>query len=132
MVTVIALIAAARPALLSGACLLDTQPRPATGRRRSLTVTLTDASMHIGAFLAGCSIGAAVIRALILARRRSQASASDPYAGFRARAYVAEQLLLLMDCEGHCDGATAHEVEGDDATCVLCGTARQIPAPDPA
>jgi hypothetical protein len=96
-------------------------------------VTLTDASMHIGAFLAGCAIGAAVIRALILARRRRyQGPASDPYAGFRTGAYVAEQLLLLLDCEGHCDGATAHEVEGDDATCVLCGATRQIPAPDPA
>jgi hypothetical protein len=91
-------------------------------------VTPTDA-MYIGAFLAGCSIGGA----LILARGRSryQGPASEPYGGFQTGAHTGTGEFLQLDCEGHCPGTTKHEVTGDEgATCVLCGTARPIPVPD--
>jgi hypothetical protein len=89
-----------------------------------------DASLFI-AVLLGCTAAAVLIGALIAARHtRYQGRAPEPYAGFRTGARSGE--LLLLECEGHCDGASAHETDGDEATCVLCGATRQVPAPDPA
>ncbi|WP_200302276.1 hypothetical protein [Streptomyces adelaidensis] len=46
--------------------------------------------------------------------------ADASYAGFHD-----DPARVLLDCEGHCPGTTAHEITGDEvATCVLCGTHR--------
>lgn len=95
-------------------------------------MTLTDPSLFIVVVL-GCAAGAVVIGALVFARRpRYQGPHADPYAGFRSGNGHTGQLLLL-DCEGHCDGSTAHQTDDEDgATCVLCGTPRPIPVHDEA
>lgn len=92
-------------------------------------MTLTDTSVHIAAALLGAAAAVAFIAALVALRRsRYQGPFAEPYAGFRTGTGEFPRLA----CEGHCDGTTAHEVAGDEATCVLCGTTRQVPAPDPA
>ncbi|GAQ61923.1 hypothetical protein [Streptomyces scabiei] len=95
-------------------------------------MTLTDASLDIAAALLG---GAAFVLAIIvgrrIARRRYQGRSPEPYAGFQTGARTGE--LLWLECHGHCPGTTTHEAAGDgEATCRLCGTARLVPAPDPA
>ncbi|MDX3033018.1 hypothetical protein [Streptomyces scabiei] len=95
-------------------------------------MTLTDASLHIAAFLLGGALLAAAATGLrSLRRRRYQGPASEPYAGFQTGARTGE--LLWLECHGHCPGTTTHEAAGDgEATCRLCGTARLVPAPDAA
>lgn len=96
-------------------------------------MTLTDPSLFIAVVL-GCTAAAVVIGALIFARHAHyQGRTPEPYAGFRTGARADAGELVLLECEGHCDGACGHETAGDGtATCVLCGTARRLPAPDPA
>ncbi|MFD9107171.1 hypothetical protein [Streptomyces bottropensis] len=96
-------------------------------------MTLTDASLFIAVVL-GCAAAAIVIGFLIFARHaRYRGPVSDPYAGFRTGAHTGTGELRWLECKGHCPGTTTHETAGDgDATCVLCGTPRLVPAPDPA
>lgn len=81
-------------------------------------------------------IGLAILTPLLVALRhlgRTRYPTTDAYAGFRTDAHPGTGELLLLDCEGHCDGDTAHETDSDGtATCVLCATTRRIPAPDAA
>ncbi|QFR00747.1 hypothetical protein F9278_36340 [Streptomyces phaeolivaceus] len=95
-------------------------------------MNLTDTGAHIAVFLGGLAIATAFIGGLVLARR-PRYQGPEPYAGFRTGARADSGSLVLLACEGHCDGDTAHETDGEDtATCVLCGTPRPVPAPDPA
>lgn len=92
---------------------------------------LTDTGAAIAAALLGPVLGLAIIAVLVgLRGSRYQGRASDPYAGFRESAHTGKRLRL--ECEGHCDGDSAHETDGDEATCVLCGTTRRVPQPDAA
>ena len=94
-------------------------------------MTLTDTGSHIAVGLLGLALGVACIAVLVsLRRRRYRGPFADPYAGFREAAHTGKRLHL--ECEGHCDGDSAHGTHGDEATCVLCGTTRRIPQPDAA
>jgi hypothetical protein len=86
-------------------------------------------SAQITAVLIGlAALGVVVTAGRTVGRSRP---GTEPYAGFRTDARTGQ--LLLLACEGHCDGDVAHETDGDGtATCVLCGTTRPVPAPDPA
>ncbi|MDX3629020.1 hypothetical protein PV728_01585 [Streptomyces europaeiscabiei] len=96
-------------------------------------MTLTDASLHIAATLAGAAFVVMIIAGRHIARRRYQGPASDPYDGFQAAARSGTDELLRLDCQGHCPGETTHEADGDgNAACFWCGTTRPIPAPDEA
>lgn len=98
-------------------------------------MTLTDTAMQIAGGLLGAALAVAFIVALHgLRRRRYQGPPSEePYAGFRTGARTGPGELRWLECHGHCPGTTTHEAAGDgEATCVLCGTVRLVPAPDPA
>ncbi|WP_086746174.1 MULTISPECIES: hypothetical protein [Actinomycetes] len=93
------------------------------------------ASMTIAVCLLGGALAAAFIAGLrSLRRRRYQGPASEPYAGFQSGAHTGTGEFLQLECQGHCPGSTAHEVDGDGgATCVLCGATRSAtPAPHEA
>lgn len=86
-------------------------------------------SAQIAAILIGLAALGVVVTAGRTAGRRGPGA--EPYTGLRTDARTGE--LLLLACEGHCDGDVAHEIDGDGtATCVLCGTTRPVPAPDRA
>lgn len=89
-------------------------------------MTLTDTAMQIAGGLLGAALAVAFIVALHgLRRRRYQGPFSEPYAGFQTGAHAEAGEQMWLECEGHCDGTTTHESNGDEsATCVLCGTAR--------
>ncbi|MDX2566055.1 hypothetical protein PV413_23840 [Streptomyces scabiei] len=88
-------------------------------------MTLVEAAVYAVTYFAGAWLASVVIILVVLARRRLAAQAADVYAGFRADNAGASGELPLLACEGHCDGATEHETDGDGgATCVLCGTHR--------
>lgn len=98
-------------------------------------MTLTDASLDIAAVLAGAAFIVMIIAGRHIARRRYQGRTPEPYAGFRtgARPHSDAGELRWLPCKGHCPGTTTHEAAGDgEATCVLCGTPRMVPAPDAA
>ncbi|MEH0657561.1 hypothetical protein QA860_07395 [Streptomyces stelliscabiei] len=92
---------------------------------------LTDASLTIAITLGGLALGAAIVWALVSVRRpRYRGPFAEPYAGFQAgaRAHADTGEFLQLECEGHCPGATAHEVTSvQGATCVLCATHRALP-----
>lgn len=94
-------------------------------------MTLTDTGSNIAVVLLGLALGLAIIAVLVSVRgrRRYQGPDPEPYTGFREAAHAGGKRLQL-ECEGHCDGDSAHETHGDEATCVLCGTTRLVPAPD--
>ncbi|MFU0241695.1 hypothetical protein ACKI1J_38895 [Streptomyces scabiei] len=101
-------------------------------------MTLTDVGLHIAAALLGAALLAvAFIAGRHVARRRGrgryQGRTPEPYAGFRTGAHTGTGELRWLECHGHCPGTTTHETAGDgEATCVLCGTVRLVPAPDVA
>jgi hypothetical protein len=87
-------------------------------------------SAQITTVLIGLALAlAAVVAGRTVRRDRYPARPTPPYARFREPA-PGEQLLA---CEGRCEGVTPHETDGEDtATCVTCGTPRQVLAPDAA
>jgi hypothetical protein len=89
--------------------------------------------MSESAQIAVILIGLAVLTLVLVSLRHTgpQPAPDDvPYATFHRDG---SPRVLLTDCEGPCEGATAHEDDGTGtATCVTCGTPRTGLVPDQA
>ena len=85
--------------------------------------------MNESAQIAAVLIGLAFAIPVLVALRHT--GAPDHAAGSSYATFHDGPAPLFLDCEGPCQGATAHEADGDGgATCITCGTSR--PAAEPA